>query len=197
MSVARASTRHAVLRFAVRDSGIGVAAERLDALFEPFTQEDDSITRKYGGTGLGLAICKQLVEMIGGTLSARSELGHGSEFSFTASLGVDASFDTIGQRSPIIAGLKGARALVVDDNALARDVLAGLLTQMGMHTDSASSGEEGLAMPRGAGAAASPYSLMLLDCNMPGSMRRNGAPRPAGRCRRRTDIDPNGHGVRP
>ena len=159
---------NAVLRFTVRDSGIGVAADRLDALFEPFTQEDDSITRKYGGTGLGLAICKQLVEMMGGTLSARSELGRGSEFSFTANLGLDTSIDSTGQRSPIIDGLKGTRALVVDDNALARDVLIGMLTQMGMRTDSASSGEQGLAMLRNAHAEENPYSLMLLDCNMPG-----------------------------
>ncbi len=157
-----------VLRFTVCDSGIGVTPDRLDALFEPFTQEDDSITRKYGGTGLGLAICKQLVEMMGGTLSARSELGRGSEFSFTTELGVDTAIDSIGQRSPVIDGLKGMRALVVDDNALARDVLIGLLTQMGMRTDSAPSGEEGLAMLRSAHAAADPYSLMLLDCNMPG-----------------------------
>ncbi len=162
------SDTSAVLRFTVCDSGIGVAADRLDALFEPFTQEDDSITRKYGGTGLGLAICKQLVEMMGGTLSVRSELGRGSEFSFTANLDLDASIDSIGQRCPVIGGLKGTRALVVDDNALAREVLIGLLTQMGMRTDSASSGEQGLAMLRKAHVQANPYSLMLLDCNMPG-----------------------------
>ncbi|MEJ0036554.1 MAG: response regulator [Gammaproteobacteria bacterium] len=156
------------LRFTVSDTGTGVSADRLGALFEPFTQEDDSITRKYGGTGLGLAICKQLVEMMGGTISATSEPGRGSQFTFTATLGVDAAVGDAGQLCPVVDRLQGTRALVVDDNSLAREILIGLLSQMGMRATGVESGERAL-MELGRGRASpDPYTLMLLDCNMPG-----------------------------
>ncbi len=154
--------------FTVLDSGTGVAADRLEALFEPFTQADDSITRKYGGTGLGLAICKELVEMMGGSMAVDSVLGQGSAFSFTVPLALNTQVDGDGQHCPVVDGLHTARALVVDDNAMARKVLTGMLSQMGLRPDSAASGEEGLAMIRQAQTHADPYALMLLDCNMPG-----------------------------
>ena len=155
------------LRFCVADSGAGVAPERLQALFQPFTQEDDSITRKYGGTGLGLAICKQLVEMMEGRIWAESEPGGGSRFCFTVSLGLEAH-DAAALRAPVVDRLLGARALVVDDNPMAREVLMRVLQQMGLRADGAASGEQGLAKVRQAAATAYPYSLILLDCNMPG-----------------------------
>jgi two-component system sensor histidine kinase/response regulator len=157
---------HAQLRFSVEDSGSGVAPDRLPVLFEPFVQEDDSITRRYGGTGLGLAICKQLVEMMGGTIAVASEPGRGSTFSFTLPIELDSSIAT--QACPTVMGLYKARALVVDDNTMARSVLVGMLEQMGLRADSAVSGEEGLAMINSAQAAADPYVLTLLDSNMPG-----------------------------
>nr|WP_315184613.1 response regulator [uncultured Albidiferax sp.] len=153
--------------FSVVDSGVGIAPERLGKLFEPFTQEDDSISRKYGGTGLGLAICKELVELMGGTMQVDSVLGQGSTFSFTLPLDLDTRIEGVGQSCPVVDGLHQARALVVDDNALAREVLTSMLAQMGMRPDSASSGEQGLAMIRNAQDGVDPYALLLLDSNMP------------------------------
>ncbi len=158
----------AELRFCVTDSGTGVAADRLDALFQPFSQEDDSITRKYGGTGLGLAICRQLVDMMQGRIWVESELGRGSRFAFTVKLGLASTLGRADQRGPVVDWLHDARALVVDDNALARDILTRVLGQMGLRADGADSGEAGLAQMRAAAAEDDPYALMLLDCHMPG-----------------------------
>ncbi len=154
--------------FSVVDSGVGITPDRLGQLFEPFTQEDESITRKYGGTGLGLAICKELVELMGGTVQVDSVLGQGSTFSFTLPLDLDTRIEGVSQNCPVVDGLHQARALVVDDNALARDVLTSMLAQMGMRPDSASTGEQGLAMIHNAQDGVDPYALLLLDCNMPG-----------------------------
>ncbi len=96
--------------------------EQIEDLFSAFSQADDSITRKYGGTGLGLAICKQLTELMGGEIWARSELGAGTEFIFTA------KFRTVENtqqpKAKIPERLRGLRALIVDDNQAARDVLS-------------------------------------------------------------------------
>nr|WP_315242806.1 response regulator [uncultured Albidiferax sp.] len=154
--------------FSVVDSGVGIAPERLGKLFEPFTQEDDSISRKYGGTGLGLAICKELVELMGGTVRVDSVVGQGSTFCFSLPLDLDTRIEGDGQNCPVVDGLHQARALVVDDNALAREVLTSMLAQMGMRPDSASSGERGLAMIHNAQDGIDPYALLLLDSNMPG-----------------------------
>ena len=154
--------------FAVVDSGTGIAPDRLGALFEPFTQVDDSISRRYGGTGLGLAICKELVEMMDGSLQVDSVVGQGSTFSFTVPLALNTEIEGDAQNCPVVDGLDQARALVVDDSAMARDVLTNMLVQMGLRPDSAASGEEGLAMIRIAQHSADPYALLLLDSNMPG-----------------------------
>ena len=156
------------LAFSVRDTGMGIAEDRLAQLFTPFTQVDGTITRRFGGSGLGLAICRQLVELMGGTIAVQSHEGAGSHFSFTLPLATpEHSQDGAGARprSPL---LQDQRVLVVDDNASARDILCAMLQQFGMRADAASSGEEAIARLQQANAAGHAYRLALLDWNMPG-----------------------------
>ncbi len=120
--------RERLLRFSVRDTGIGIAPEKLDSIFQTFTQADSSITRKYGGSGLGLAIARRLVELMGGTIWAESELGKGSTFFFTVRLGVPEEVDAMDKQSSDLSGL---RVLVVDDNATNRLILTELLVAAG------------------------------------------------------------------
>ena len=156
---------HADLEFSVRDTGIGIPLVRQRDLFSPFTQVDDSITRRFGGTGLGLSICKQLVEMMGGAIQIDSTPGKGSEFRFNIVLGIN--------QQPALADrlshhLAGRHVLVVDDNASARAVISQMLDYFGMRVDTCASGEESLQRLRAAGAAQDPYHLVLLDWLMPG-----------------------------
>src|SRR2546422_5123779 len=114
VSVSAAATNGSVgLRFAVRDTGIGIASEHIGTVFKEFTQADSTMTRRYGGTGLGLAISQRLVRLMGGAITVRSELGRGSEFSFTISLPVETA---PASRSTGLAALGGRRMLIVDDN---------------------------------------------------------------------------------
>jgi signal transduction histidine kinase/DNA-binding response OmpR family regulator/HPt (histidine-containing phosphotransfer) domain-containing protein len=151
------------LRFSVRDSGIGMTAEQTARLFQPFSQADTSITRKYGGTGLGLSIAKRLVELMGGTLWVESAPGTGSTFHFTAWFGIGS------EEKPkrFIPDLAGVRALVVDDNAHAREILTEALKVFALRADSVASGEDAV---RAIAAADSqdPYQLVLMDWHMPG-----------------------------
>lgn len=153
------------LVFSVRDSGMGIPAERLSQLFTPFTQVDGSITRRFGGTGLGLAICRQLVELMGGQIQAESQEGQGSHFFFTLRLPLPAP-----AALPVEAAslLRGKRVLVVDDNASARDILHATLTSFGMVADTVDSGEACMQHVLQANAAGTPYHLVLLDWLMPG-----------------------------
>ncbi len=151
------------LKFAVRDTGIGMTPEQCARLFQAFTQADGSTTRKYGGTGLGLTICKRLTEMMGGTIWVESEAGQGSTFSFTAWFGLG----TEGRRRKVVPeALNGARVLVVDDNPGAREVLAEQLSSLPFSVDQAGSGAEAIAAVRG--SAASPYRIVFMDWKMPG-----------------------------
>jgi len=151
------------LKFSVRDSGIGMTPEQSSRLFQAFSQADTSTTRKYGGTGLGLSISKRLVEMMEGKIWAESESGVGSTFLFTAWFGIGS-----GERQKrFIPDLAGVRALVVDDNAQAREILTDLLHVFALRADSVSSGEDAV---REIAAADSqdPYRLVLMDWHMPG-----------------------------
>lgn len=135
-----------VLEFSVQDTGIGIPADRVNALFQAFTQVDASTTRKYGGTGLGLAICKRLVELMGGDISVKSELGKGSTFSFTVRA-------PLAELPPALApldavALQGNRVLVVDDHPVNVRVLSRQLRQWGMRVASAESGALALDMLR-------------------------------------------------
>jgi signal transduction histidine kinase/DNA-binding response OmpR family regulator len=171
-------SRHEV-RFAVRDTGIGIAADRVDRLFRSFSQADASTTRRYGGTGLGLVICQRLCELMGGRIWAESRAGTGSTFSFTieaeaVSLPMPAHADT--------GALGGKRVVIVDDNRTNRHVLRLQAERWGMRArDTGSPGEALEWIRRG-----DPCDVVLLDYQMPDmdglalarAMREARGPRP-------------------
>ncbi len=166
VNVEDADTRRVKLRFAVRDTGIGIAPDAQARLFNAFTQADGSTTRKYGGTGLGLAICKQLVELMDGTIDLTSEPGRGSTFAFTLTL----------PRQPWMAAspapppdsLKGVRVLIVDDNDTNRRILHHQFDAWGMRNDGVASGPDALVALQRASANGDPYRIVVLDMQMPG-----------------------------
>jgi two-component system sensor histidine kinase/response regulator len=154
-----------LLRFSVRDTGVGMTPDEMGRLFKPFSQADASTTRKYGGTGLGLAICKQLVEMMGGQLTASSKPGHGSLFSFTARLGIG-SLDNQRRIMPE-ADLRGRRVLVVDDNRSAREIFENQLASLSFKVTSVPSAEAGMAELLNGEQKQHPYDLVIMDWIMP------------------------------
>ena len=156
----------ATLRCSVRDTGIGIPAEKHRQIFEAFAQADSSTTRQYGGTGLGLTISSRLVELMGGAITVESEVGRGSTFSFTMRVGLQEDAATRPMR-PDAARLKGMRALIVDDNATNRRLLEVWLAKWGLVATSVDNGEAALAELRGGAAAGAPYALALLDGCMP------------------------------
>jgi len=151
------------VRFSVRDSGIGMTPEQSTRLFQAFAQADTSTTRKYGGTGLGLSISKQLVEMMEGAIWAESEAGVGSTFHFTAWFGIGSEE----KRKRFIPDLVGIRALVVDDNAQAREILTDALRVFALRVESVASGEDAVREIANADSQ-DPYQLVLMDWHMPG-----------------------------
>jgi CheY-like chemotaxis protein len=155
------------LHFSVRDTGIGIPPEKLEAVFAPFEQADGSTTRKYGGTGLGLTISRRLVEMMGGRLWVESEVGQGSTFHFTARFGL--SKTPAAPPAPPEPGLlRDLPALVIDDNATNRRILEEMLRSWGLRPSLTGEGSAGLAELRAAAAAGRPIPLVLLDAMMPG-----------------------------
>ena len=154
------------LRFSVRDTGIGLSPEQVDRLFSAFSQADDSITRKYGGTGLGLAICKQLTELMGGKIWIESTPGVGTEFIFTAKMQLREKTDARELHST--RSLRGIRALVVDDNGAAREVLSAMLSSLKITVDTAVDGLSAIACLEQAVEQGKPFDLVLLDWIMPG-----------------------------
>ena len=167
--VAERSDTNVLLRFEVKDTGIGLTPEQISRLFQSFQQADASTTRKYGGTGLGLAISKQLAELMGGQVGVESEVGKGSSFWFTARMGIGSAPATLPLRQ---SDLRGQRVLVVDDNAYARQVVVSLLERMGFVASEAASGQAALDALRDAqvasDSAARPFDMVLLDWQMPG-----------------------------
>nr|WP_229505325.1 response regulator [Massilia mucilaginosa] len=153
-----------VLDFSVRDSGIGIAIEQQEHMFDAFSQGDSSTSRKYGGTGLGLAICRRLVGLMGGTLGVRSELGAGAEFLFDSVFGVAGGDDAT--NLPELPEGAVRSVLVVDDNRSARTAIARMCGGVGWRADTAASGAEALERLRAATRAGAPYDLMFLDTAM-------------------------------
>jgi len=152
------------LRFSVVDRGIGMSAEQIRRLFQPFSQADTSTTRKYGGTGLGLAICRQLVDLMGGEISVLSEPGKGSEFFFTADFGLgEMRPRQIPEPAP---DLRGMSVLVVDDSPIACDIFRSQLSSLSYDVNVANSGEEGVRRVEQA-AGSHPYDLVIVDWLMP------------------------------
>ena len=148
-------------RFDVIDTGVGIKPENCATIFESFAQEDNSTTRKYGGTGLGLAICKQLVELMGGQIGVTSAPGTGSTFHFTVVLANDPA--TVRGMRPAV--LKRTRILVVDDNAMNREIMAGHLKSWGVAVTEANSGADALQIlgmeDRG------DFNALIIDGQMP------------------------------
>ncbi|HLY56822.1 MAG TPA: response regulator, partial [Stellaceae bacterium] len=152
-------------RFDVKDTGIGIPEEARDKLFQKFTQVDSSTTRRYGGTGLGLAICKQLVELMGGTIGVESVAGKGSHFFFELPLAPPESVPA--DRGAMIQ-LGGVRALVVDDIEMNREIVARQLRDFGMSADGIADPFYAVAeLERGAHNAR-PYEIVFIDQMMPG-----------------------------
>jgi len=152
------------LQFSVHDTGVGIAPDSKPGLFDAFTQADSSITRRFGGSGLGLAICKRLVEQMDGEIDVYSTPGGGSEFSFTAELGVAESGSSIGERSEVAS----LQVLVVDDNRTCRRALANALQSLGIHSRTAQGGAAALRHLERAYRQERPFDAVLLDSKMPG-----------------------------
>jgi two-component system, sensor histidine kinase and response regulator len=165
---ARETAREAntvLLRFEVQDTGIGLSDEQQARLFRSFEQADTSTTRKYGGTGLGLAISKKLAALMGGDVGVSSVPGEGSTFWFTARLPLGEAL-----ARPLVPtpDLRGRRALVVDDNAHACQILSEMLRSMTFEVASASSGDEAVALAHAALQAGRPFEIAFIDWKMPG-----------------------------
>jgi PAS domain S-box-containing protein len=158
-----------VIRFTVRDTGIGIPPELQQKLFQKFTQADSSTTRRYGGTGLGLAISKQLAELMGGEIGVNSDVGVGSEFWFTVRL--DKAAQGTGHAEKAIASASaalpkvrrsGARILVAEDNPVNQEVTLGILRHLGLQANAVNNGAEAVETLKN-----EHYALVLMDVQMP------------------------------
>ncbi len=163
VSLEHESPESAKLMFQVKDTGIGIPPEKMNVIFQSFTQADSSTTRKYGGTGLGLSICKRLVELMGGEIGVTSEEGSGSEFHF--SLTLEKPFDSSMQKGS--KTLENVRILAVDDNSTNRRLISLLLESWHSRFTVVSGGKQALAELRNASREGDPYRIAILDMQMP------------------------------
>jgi PAS domain S-box-containing protein len=159
------------VRFEVRDSGIGIPQERLQALFQPFSQVDSSTTRRFGGTGLGLSIVRQLVGLMQGECGVESEEGRGSRFWFTVPLAIGAqpaarpqqlAASTLGSQAPLDGHSATKRVLLAEDNVVNQRVVKHMLERMGHQVDVVANGREAIAA-----WSSAVYDAILMDCQMP------------------------------
>ncbi|MEA3353347.1 MAG: transporter substrate-binding domain-containing protein [Campylobacterota bacterium] len=159
-----------IVRFRIKDSGIGISKEQQEKLFESFSQADDTITRKYGGTGLGLTISKQLVDLMGGKIYLKSELDKGSEFIFEIELpkgevtNIKKEEKTFVQLQEEITLLSGSHILLAEDNSINREIIHSILDNSGIIIDDAYDGSMAIEMFK---TAPNKYELILMDINMP------------------------------
>ncbi len=161
-----ASETDAVIRCSVKDTGIGIPADKQAMLFNKFTQVDASTTRRYGGTGLGLAISKQLVEHMGGEIGLVSEEGRGAEFWFTVRVGICCR--ETGRAGLAVGCVRGARALLVDANASSREMLSEQLAAWGVRVEQATDGPTALRALQRARDAGDPIQAAFVDARLPG-----------------------------
>ncbi len=164
VAVVSETATNAILEFTVRDTGIGIPADKIGLLFDKFSQVDASTTRRYGGTGLGLAICKQLVRLMDGCIDVVSEPGKGSAFRFTVQLGKQTEARA---KAPLRADLRGMRVLVVDDNATNREILVTRLRSWEMRPEEVPGGLAALAALRQAVDDNDPFAIAVIDMQMP------------------------------
>jgi two-component system sensor histidine kinase/response regulator len=155
------------LHFAVRDTGIGIPADRQDIIFEPFQQADGSINRQYGGTGLGLTISQHLIKGMEGRIWVESTLGKGSTFHFTGKFKKQPAAKKAATRPEIPASLRGTPVLLVDDNASSREITGELLSGRGLRVTLVESGAAALEKLKKAREGSRPFQLVFIDKNMP------------------------------
>jgi signal transduction histidine kinase/DNA-binding NarL/FixJ family response regulator len=171
VQVEAARDRQSVVRVAVADHGIGIAEDKLDLVFDKFTQADASTTRVYGGSGLGLAICKQIAELMGGDVGVTSRLGEGSTFWMRVTLPIDPSVmePRAEGAPPAPRALDGARlhVLVAEDNPVNQRVTLRMLEVLGCRVDVADTGARAVAMWDTGLWSADPYDVVLMDVHMP------------------------------
>ena len=161
-----AQGRPGAIHFIVRDTGMGIAQDKLSSIFERFTQADASIARRYGGTGLGLTISRQLAELMQGRIWAESIVGEGSTFHCAVRLGIKC-----GAKMPCLPrsiNLHGLRSLAVDDHPINRKILVETLSSWNAHVRAVGDGHQALTALRQAAESSHPYGLLLIDCRMPG-----------------------------
>ena len=169
MAVRQRDAAGVTLEIAVRDTGIGIAPENQARIFSGFTQAEASTTRRFGGTGLGVAISQRLVGLMGGELQLTSALGQGSRFHFSITLPVaDDTVEDGKSESAETAAAEPLRALVIDDNPAARELLERMVLSLGWEVDAADSGAAGLAMLQARDASGTAYQAILVDWQMPG-----------------------------
>jgi PAS domain S-box-containing protein len=156
-----------LLRFTVSDTGIGIPSNKIDLLFEKFTQADSSTTRQYGGTGLGLAISKQMIELMGGKIGVTSRVDEGSQFWFTLQLETQ-PVEIQSSAVLIPTNLQNVRALVVDDNTGSRHLMTTWMQSWGMRPSEAQDGPQALQALQTALDEDDPYSVIVIDLQMPG-----------------------------
>jgi PAS domain S-box-containing protein len=164
--IAGQEDQEVTLHFAIHDTGIGIADDKLDNLFKSFSQADSTTSRKFGGTGLGLAISRNLVEMMNGHIEVESQPGKGSTFSFYIRL-----LKTLPERyssSKVLPAVRQKKVLVVDDNDTNRKILSGLLKHLGIHCELADNGKIAYQLIREKQQQNKPFDIMLLDYHMPG-----------------------------
>lgn len=166
VSLTEKNENDVLLRFSVRDTGIGIPANKIHQLFNKFSQMDASTTRKYGGTGLGLAISKQLVELMGGETGVISEEGKGSEFWFSVRLGKQAEDSP--HENISLANLQNVRVIIVDDNATNCEIQTKRLASWGMRPAEAHDGHEALRCLYDALDKNDPFAIAVIDMQMPG-----------------------------
>ncbi|MGN1057433.1 MAG: response regulator, partial [Comamonas sp.] len=157
------ASRDCMLHVSVRDTGIGIHPEHMALLFQPFTQAEAHISRRFGGTGLGLAISHKLVHLMGGDIEVDSELGRGSTFSFHVRVQAQAL-----HVEPKNLMAPDYRVLVVDDNLMAREILSNMVSGFGLECTTASNGTDALQELHTANRIQRPYQLVLMDWQMPG-----------------------------
>lgn len=166
VSLAASDAERVSLAFSVKDSGIGISTEQQKNLFQSFSQVDESITRQYGGTGLGLAICKQLVNMMGGSIWVESVEDNGSTFHFTVDLLID---KMAAERSHALDGeqLQDLKVLIADDIELSRQVIQEALQHAGIKADCAENGEQAVEKVRQSIEQKAPFDVVIMDWKMP------------------------------